>query len=225
VFLRSIHLSALHGPSKGPTSTFANASHCAGHYLWSRFRKWRIPTDGFNAIIVQDDDYPPDRQPHAGSNKSFLIPFRFEPERWQRMGEAERHEHLLELYERGLRATAEHHPLPLERLLGLIDEFRRGGYRNRWLGAKLQVRRPNPIDATLRAELHGELTLERFTLRLQVRAGDELRFDEQLLDTNPDPICWHYQWKGIERDGDDLVVTDRRHRGDGLRRLPLTKLR
>lgn len=226
MFLRSIHLSALHGPRKGPNFAFNNASNCAGHYLWSRFRKWRIPTEGFNAIILQDDNDPPDRQPRTnGNTKSFLIPFRFEGKAWQGMTERERHEHLLALYERGFRVTAEHHPLPLDRLLALVEDFRAGGYQNQWLGAKKQIRQPNPADTTLRAELHGAITLERFTLRLQVHAGDEVRFDEQLLDTNPDPICWHYKWKAIERDGDDLVVTDRLHRSGGLRRIPLAKSR
>ena len=225
MFLRSIHLSALHGPRKGPSFVFHNASNCAGHYLWSRFRKWRIPTEGFHAIILQDDNRPLDEEPWISSTKSFLIPFRFDPDRWQGMPDNERHEHMLDLYERGFRVTAEHHALPLDRLLALIDDFRDGGYQNRWLGAKKQIRQPNPADALLRAELHGEITLERFTLRLQVHVGNEVRYDEQLLDTNPDPICWHYKWKGIERDGDELVVTDRRHRGDGLLRIPLAKFR
>ncbi|MCK5945214.1 MAG: hypothetical protein KAI24_24710 [Planctomycetes bacterium] len=222
MFPRSIHLSALHGPRKGPNYVFNNASNCAGHFLWSRFRKWRIPTDGFNAIILQDDGPGQDPAPRTSGTKSFVIPFDFDPDAWTGMSEHERHEHLLGLYKRGFRVTAEHHPLPLDRLLPLRDEFRDGGYRNRWLGAKKQLRCP---DATLRAELHGEITLERFTLRLRVLAGDEVRFEEQLLDTNPNPVSWQHKWKGLERDGDDLVVTDRMHRGDGLRRIPLAKFR
>ena len=52
----------------------------------------------------------------------------------------DRYEYYFSFLERGYRFVSESIPLPVDSILGLHDQFRKGGYRNEWLFKKKMIR-------------------------------------------------------------------------------------
>jgi hypothetical protein len=104
----------------------------------------------------------------------------------------------------GLRICAISHPIPIEEILAGIEKFKSEGMRNEWLFKSRTFR-----EHSLKASLLCTLTMEEFSLRLQVERRKELVFNDVVIRTDPDEIAFEPQFKDIKIADNHLVVTKR----------------
>jgi hypothetical protein len=53
------------------------------------------------------------------------------------------------------------------------------------------------------------MTIENFTLKLRVSKNEDEVLDKIIFTTPPDEIAFHYKFKDIQIEGEDIVVTTR----------------
>lgn len=212
--LRTIYLSLYEYPDSiaGP---FSFETRCLCNYVQRAAQKMKIETNGFNSIVIRG---VPSLQhgPKIVSVKSLFVPFVPDLQRYTNESDAQKQDYFIEVLTEGLHNAGKFHPLPLSDLLSVVDEFRNGKYFNRWVHQSKTLRRHK-----FRAELQCELSMNRFSLMLQISQNDEIKLTKKILETKPDEICFHYQFKDLVVENEELVVTKRR--GGELFRLPITK--
>lgn len=219
VKLRSIVLS-VYGHSIDVAAPFSFETRSLCNFVQRYARSIEIETAGFNQIIVQDDLHSPKlSSPTLIPEKTLAIPFEFDKDRYRQATSAEKQEYFIEILSAGLEAAHTFHPLPLKEFQDRIKEFRTNGYRNYWVHQSKTIRK---IAAT--AELQCELTLDQFTLTLEIRGKSGSLRRIHLLETKPDELCFHHQFKDIVVREEHLVVTNRRYSNDELARFPLASL-
>ncbi|NJL56722.1 hypothetical protein HC928_17365 [bacterium] len=89
-------------------------------------------------------------------------------------------------------------------MLAKIEEFREGGYVNRWIHKSKLLR-----SVGLRATLNCDLDTRRFVLMLRLEKNGVVIFEEPILETKPDEVIFAYRFKDIVLEGRTLVVTNK----------------
>lgn len=104
----------------------------------------------------------------------------------------------------GLRHCSQSNSIPFDELLQGIDDFKKIGMKNEWLFKSRTFR-----EHSLKVDLLCRLTMEQFTLRLQVCRRKELVLDEIVLTTEPDEIAFEPMYKDIKIEDGALLITQR----------------
>jgi hypothetical protein len=223
--LRTLYLSLLHCATATDKQQvrFSFETRCLCNFVQREARKWLIPTEGFDNIVVQPVDAADVQPPEVGLVKTMSVPIAMDLPRYQSAVGDARQQFFIELLSEGLTRANALHALPLDRLFARIEEFRVGGYRNEWLHKSKRIRMPEGMGRQLQASLHCALTMEQFELTLKVTRKDQVLFEECLLKTSPDEIWFHYKFKDLVVRENHLVVTNRMHRHDELLRIPLSR--
>lgn len=104
----------------------------------------------------------------------------------------------------GLERCARSHKIPLVELLGAVDEFRRGGYRNEWTHQR-KILRPVGLHASLQCRLDSE----RFVLTLRLENKGATVFEQDILETKPDELIFAHRFKEVVLEECDIVVKDK----------------
>ncbi|MDP6421409.1 MAG: hypothetical protein QF672_08790 [SAR202 cluster bacterium] len=177
-----------------------------------------IPTDDFNSIVIWGDAAP-DAISELVDVKSLRVPFVPDLDRYRTAEGEAKQEYFIAILKDGLHRAHEFHPLPLSRMLPLVDDFKAGRYRNNWTHQSKLLR-----GFGVRATLDCELTMEAFRLTLTVSQQDQLLWSEVILSTLPDETCFHYRFKDIVVSDSDLVVSTRRWPEPELFRAPLREI-
>lgn len=105
-------------------------------YFSKAIRKHKFKTDGtFNMISIAPTEFE--------IKPSSIVPFEvlgvylsFDKSRYEKIRGTEDCSYYLELLERGFRKASEFKPIPLDTLLSLIEEFKKGNCKNEWLHKK-----------------------------------------------------------------------------------------
>ena len=66
--------------------------------------------------------------------------------------------------------------------------------------------------------------MESFELSLLVEKNGEVLYNSVVLQTPPDDVAFHYKFKDLALDGDNLVITSRVKGDKPIFSLPVSKL-
>ena len=115
----------------------------------------------------------------------------------------DRYEFMLSFLERGYREASKTIPLPLDKLFGLHEQFRKGGYKNEWLFKKKMLR-----EYGLYVFLKCYFTTFDFHLELEAYDLKKTRLiaREVIFRSPPDEICFSKDFRSIRVAGEYLEI-------------------
>lgn len=115
----------------------------------------------------------------------------------------DRYEFMLSFLEQGYREASKTIPLPLDDLLGLHEQFRKGGYKNEWLFKKKVIR-----EYGLYVFLKCYFTTFDFHLELEAYDLKKTRLiaRDVIFRTPPDEICFDKDFRSIRVAGAKLEI-------------------
>jgi len=186
------------------------------NFLERRLKTLKYHTDGLSKICVQGMRFPEEACPSVPEN-AVAPSVKFNQDRYLMLGPDEHHEFFITMLLEGFEKCARYHPIPLAEMKEEIENFRNGGYKNKWIHQSKLLR-----PAGLRASLLCSLDTERFDLTLKLERKDETVFMERILETKPDEIIFEHRFKEISL-ADDLVIVKNKF-GEEIFWLELSKL-
>lgn len=173
------------------------------NFLERRLRTLKFYTEEFSKICVQGRYSLEEACPVVPDNAA-VPSVMFDQDRYQALGSNEQHEFFIGMLCEGLEKCARYHRIPLAEMMGAIEDFRRGGYKNDWVHQTKLFRAVG-----LCASLLCSLDTERFILTLRLERKGTIIFVEPILETKPDEIIFAYQFKEVVLDGDSVVVKNK----------------
>ena len=207
MYLRYIAISGSSG--KGEFAVFEDRfrsnSRFICNYLSKEVRKLKLntfpykmlnyyPSPSESSIRIWDSD--------VINCKLFLSPE--EIDKLNKMKRLEdRYEYYFSFLERGYRFVSESIPLPVDSILGLHDQFRKGGYRNEWLFKKKMIR-----EYGLYVFLKCYFTTFDFHLELEAYDLKQTRLiaKDIIFQSFPDEICFSKDFRSIQVEGSKLQI-------------------
>ncbi len=167
-------------------------------------REIKFPCDGFNRLVVSLCDKP-SKGVFINSCQVACVEVQFNKQEYDSKRGGELIEYYIAKLKKGLRKCSRSQSIPLDEMLEGVDRFITGGGKNEWLFKSRTFR-----DHSLKASLFGALSMEHFTLRLQVLRQKEIVLDEIVLETVPNEVVYAPKFKDLETDEGSLVITSRR---------------
>lgn len=113
-------------------------------------------------------------------------------------------EYFLRLLTLGFDKAAATHNLPIEALNNAIAKLRALNFRNTWIHSEKSFR-----GIGLKCALLCELSIEKFTLTLVIKKGDEVILDETILTTPPDEVAFEHKFKELKYADGKIAVVDK----------------
>lgn len=161
-------------------------------YIQQRLTKAKINTDGITGIWfapVQERTLLPVVQ--RGSN--LIVDVRINWDHFAALETCNEVNGLFcDLYEQGLDRIEQERGLPVDFLRDTICEFRDGHYENRWT-FKTKVFRAKKT----KAQLDCVMNTQSFRLILIIWQHEKEVFRDVILETDPDPFFFYYQFKDV----------------------------
>lgn len=175
------------------------------NYFSKAIRKYKFDTNGaFNMISITlcpENKLEPTKITGLDVLKTYLP---FDQKRYEKIKGTEDSSYYLELLEQGFKKASELKPIPLDTLLNLIKEFKKGGCKNEWLHKKKRFK-----EEDLEIILACEFTTNYFQL---IATINQISTKKQLVKgvvirTEPDEVLFDKMFKDIYID-DNIIITD-----------------
>lgn len=132
-------------------------------FLSTAIRKYKIKTDGtFNMISVSPTEFQI-KPTSIVPLDTLKVNLPLKKARYEKMKGKQDFSYYLELLEEGFRKASEFKPIPLETLLGLINEFKAGGCKNEWVHKRKRFKEQD-IEIVLKCEF----TTNYFQLEVKI---------------------------------------------------------
>ncbi|SUP53874.1 Uncharacterised protein [Weeksella virosa] len=175
------------------------------NYFSKAIRKYKFDTNGtFNMISISllPDNGSVETKITAINVLETYLPF--DQKRYEQIKGTEDCSYYLELLEQGFKKASEFTPIPLDTLLNLIGEFKKGGCKNEWLHKKKRF-----TEEDLEVVLTCEFTTNYFQL---IATINQISTKKQLVKgvvirTEPDEVLFDKMFKDIYID-DNIIITD-----------------
>lgn len=94
--------------------------------------------------------------------------------------------------------------VPTRDLLITLQELKNKNYKNEWLYKKKIDRKDK-----LLVELNCQLTIDVFKLFLNIHKGNDIIFNEIVLETDPDDVAFNYRFKDIVFKENKVIITSK----------------
>lgn len=184
---------------------FLSNSRFICNYLSKEVRKLKLDTSPYNMLNY----YPSPSESSIRIWDSDVINCKLflSPEEIDKLNKMKRLEDRYEYYfsflERGYRFVSESIPLPVDSILGLHDQFRKGGYRNEWLFKKKMIREYGMY-------VFFKCCFTTFDFHLELEAYDlkktHLIAKGVVFRSFPDEMCYEKDFRSIIVDGPYLKI-------------------
>ena len=184
---------------------FEYRSRSLCNFLERKLAKLKFKTEGFRRIcFVGKSVTGSARDCYINSSKVLEVEVPFVADAYERLSIDELQEYFIRLLGLGVHKCKTQHAIPISTILDGIDEFRSNGYLNEWVFKTKVVR-----DSGLKCVLRCRLTMDCFTLSVDVHRGDELVLSDEAVRTLPDEIFFESKLKDVRVDHNTLVLLDR----------------
>lgn len=185
-------------------SEFGYRTRFVSNYLSKQIRKAKFKTDGtFRMICVRL--WPKTEEKIFLDTDCLMVLLPFDKERYEQIKGTQNCEYYLEVLEEGFRKAATLKKIPLETLLGLIDEFRKDGCKNEWLHRRKRFK-----EYDIEVALNCYFTTLDFKLVATIKriSTKEELCSDIVLQTEPDEIHFDHLFKDLLIDGNNIIITD-----------------
>ena len=169
----------------------------------------KFHTEGFNRIVIEPL-INPTHTVFVNSSSVASLSVGFDPERFNQCSDAELRFYHAELIKEGLRAFNAKVAIPIDHMFEAIDQLMENDFVDEWV-FKEKFFKKMKISATLTCSM----SYREFNLNLMVRKNGEVFFNENVLTTPPDEICFHYEFKDLTANG-GFIEVGRRYPRDGV---------
>lgn len=196
------------------SSDFTYHTRFISNYFSRAIRKYRFDTNGiYNMIsvaLLPENKLKPTKITAINVLETYLP---FDQKRYEQIKGTDDCSYYLELLEQGFKKASEFKPIPLDTLLSLIEEFKKGGCKNEWLHKKRRFK-----EEDLEVVLTCDFNTHYFQL---VTVINQISTKKQLvrgiaIKTKPDEIHFEKMFKDILTYKNFIVITDA---SDGARVL------
>jgi len=181
-------------------SSFGFRSRYMCNFIRRSTRDARCKTSGFKAILVQGQTGGEGPARLSGNN-NLIAPVHFDQTRYDSLKPGEHHEFFISMLVEGLEKAAKSFTIPLKEILGFIEDFREGSYKNEWVHQTKLLR-----GTGLRASLLCSMDSERFQLTLKLERKGATVFEKVILTEMPDETCFAHQFKDVVLKGRKILV-------------------
>lgn len=172
------------------------------HFLQRHIQPLRFQTDGFVKWIVKYSRKPAAEPYYLGNFLDIDLPFDGEAYRALPVEPEAQNEFFIQGFHDGIGRTLKSHALPADELHDLMNQFRDGGYKNRWVHRKKSFR-----ELSLRCRVEVELTLTSFEARLIAERKGDVVLDTVIQTLkHPTPDYRFVDMKGIKIEDGKLIV-------------------
>jgi hypothetical protein len=171
-----------------------------GHYLGRKLANLKFQTDGFDRVCVIGKTDLQETYVNSSSVLSVYVPF--DMDQCRQLPRGKLSDYYATLYESGLKKAAVTHALPVSALLEWLQELRQNNYRNDWLHKEKTFKTHG-----IKCALICSMTLDKFTLTLNISKNGVQCFEEVILTTPPDEVAFHYKFKDLLVDDTHIIVT------------------
>lgn len=185
---------------------FQTHTRFISNYFSRAIRKYKFDTENiFNMINISLLPIENLRSPSIKTVDVLKVNLPFDRNRYESIKGTEDCGYYLAMLEAGFKKASEFKPIPLEELLNLIDEFKKGGCKNEWVHKK---KRFKEID--IEVILTCEFTTNYFQL---VATINQISTKKELtkgivMKTIPDEIHFQKMFKDILVHKNFIVITD-----------------
>lgn len=183
-------------------SEFGFKSRFVGNYLSRALAENKIETDGFNRIVLVGCQQ--ERRPNYIQDKVLVVDVPFDKSEYNGLSEDQLPEFFCKMYHSGIESMRPTFKIPYDVLIGSIESFRLGGYKNVWQ-AKIKLLKEISVKATVSCTM----TMEFFSARLNLSRGREIFYDEEILNTLPDESFFGGQFRDITYSNYEVSVINR----------------
>ncbi|MBP1165003.1 MULTISPECIES: hypothetical protein [unclassified Chryseobacterium] len=188
------------------SSHFLYHTRFISNYFSKAIRKYKFDTDGtFNMVsiaLLPENKLEPTKITAIDVLETYLP---FDQNRYEKTKGTEDCNYYLEVLEEGFKKAAVFKPIPLEDLLSLITEFKKGGCKNEWVHKKKRFKEID-IEVVLKCEFTTNYfqliaTINQISTKKELTKGIVIK-------TKPDEIHFDKMFKDIVVYKNFIVITD-----------------
>lgn len=195
------------------TSLFRDQTRSVCNFLERRIRALKFEAQGFKKIGVIGSPNP---TPACVVNTSggLAIEIELDQQAYAATPKSDLNEFFISMLIAGFTKCRGQHKIPEEDLLQGIEAFRNADYVNEWIFKQKTFK-----ELHVKVRLKCRLTIEQFTLTLQVETSNGSIQEIDVLNTPPDEIVFEPKFKDVMQDKTSIVIVDKF--GDPIHRLDL----
>lgn len=202
--IRDIHLALNQNEKKRDSikyfSDFSFRTRFIGNYLRRQLRSLHFEPQGYKRLLI----YACQELPATNHifNDHLCVCISFDKDKYDKLTKEDLPDSFIEMFLSGIKKAQQTHKVPEDFLLNILSDFRNNNYKNEWL-----FKSKNFKEIGVKAVLNCEMTIEKFSLTLNLFRGKEIVFSEEILETLPDEICYHYRFKDIVFENNKIKIT------------------
>ncbi len=184
------------------TSSFRDRTRYVCNFIGREISAAKFQTPGFKRLCIVGSQNP---SPACFQIDSALsVEIGLDREEYDRLSKEELPEYFLALLNAGFEKTSRQFALPLEQIDQAISKFRALNYKNAWTHVEKTFRMER-----LKCKLSCELTMDRFSLTLNVNKNGSTILHQEVLTTPPDEVSFHHRFKELKFVDGKVVVQDK----------------
>ena len=187
------------------SSDFTYYTRFISNYFSRAIRKYKKVNDfEFNMICI---DATTDRLSECkikGFN-SLSVPVPFDKSHYEKIRGTEDCSYYLVLLEQGFRKASENKRIPLNILLNLIDEFKKGGCKNEWLHKKKRFKEQ---DIVVRLDCYFTTLDFKLVVTISKISTKEKLCSGTVIRTKPDEVHFDKMFKDVLIHQNFIIITD-----------------
>lgn len=184
-------------------SNFQFQSRFIGNYLRRQFRSANFEPKGYKRLLVNvcQLECPPNKMgTFYSSDLCVYLPF--EKNKYNNLPKDQLADFYIDLYLKGIQKAQQTHAFPEPFIQEKLDELKSNGYKNEW-----EFKSKTFKEIGIKATLFCVMTIDAFSLSLILSKKKEIVFRKEILNTLPDEMCYHYQFKDIVFENNNIIVT------------------
>ena len=179
---------------------FKDQSRSLCSYLERQLKKIKFKTKNFNRICFVGH-VKPRPECYVNSCNVLSVEISFDEEKYKSLKEDELNPFFIDMLTMAIEKCEKQYDIPGDALRGWMEDFRKEGFVNHWVFKTRLFR-----SIGLKCSLVCDLTLHAFHLKLTIKRGKVVIFDEEIKRTVPDEVVFNYLLKDIKLVDNKIVV-------------------
>ena len=187
--------------SKKYTSDFSFHCRFIGNYLRRQIKQIDFGPIGYNRLFISASRFV--IIPNKVLENVLRVSILFDQVKYDSLSKVGLPDFFVELYKEGITKASQTHKIPAEFLLTKLKELKVSNYLNEW-----EFKSKSFKEIGLKATLICKMTMDFFSLTLVLKKKNEVIFTKEILKTLPDEIMYHWQFKEIVLEDNEIKVLD-----------------
>ncbi|AOR61172.1 hypothetical protein [Pectobacterium parmentieri] len=187
------------------TYPFKELTRSLCNYLGRKVKEARCETAGFNRVCFVGRKEP-SGEAYVNSSNVLGVEIFIDEDEYLNTTKEKLNKYFSKLIMDGLDKVDDKYSLPKDVIVNAISDFECSGFINEWVHKKKVFKKQNLV-----CSLICNHSINDFQLSLKVMRAGDVVFNEVILVTPPDELAYHYKFKDILMDDDEVIVTTKLH--------------